>query len=550
MRLIDTRKLVDDHTISFQEFYTNNTPDYAILSHTWEDGQEVLFQDCNSASAKSRTGYDKIVRTCKLAVKAGIAYAWVDTCCIDKSSSADLSEAINSMFKWYRQAKICYAFLADLGSNGDMSHCRWFRRGWTLQELIAPKEIRFYDQSWGYVGSKTALIDTLGAISGIDTAVLAHDTALSSVLVATRLSWAANRETTREEDIAYCLLGIFDINMPMLYGEGLKAFTRLQEEIMRATYDLSIFAWTPAVDGDEEYCGFLAQSPNEFRLCSEMYRTLDPLGDEGGLSVTNKGIRLTVPHCVYNSASGSSQYYFEIKCTSPKHETSLMTIPMRKISPDTFVRARFLPSWNERTFFNPQPALPIDWAMTHTFLLLKRLPAMEWNDGHNLISSARFAAVKIRCPESFSSYRRIVPVKNWDEQDRAFISTRHSSHNWGAFTINDGSNIEAIFVCFWDAGFPEWTFQGTLVDTKACKTLWRDVFQFAQLYDWKAARVKIALEEAGVTLWSSGPVHTTTMARSVEISFNVTRDDDKRVCSGPLWNVQIERRPIMRKRWM
>lgn len=135
---------------------------YAILSHTWEHG-EITFQDiANLEHVKSLPGYSKISKTCSLARQLQIPYAWVDTCCIDKRSSAELTEAINSMFRWYKQAVICFAFLSDLPARQNAMEvcfpgCRWFTRGWTLQELIASKEIEFYDQEWNLTGTKVTL---------------------------------------------------------------------------------------------------------------------------------------------------------------------------------------------------------------------------------------------------------------------------------------------------------------------------------------------------------------------------------------------------------
>lgn len=122
MRLISAKRYTKDGKIRFKEFYQNNIPSYAILSHTWEDGEEVTFEDCKSSAVKDKKGYKKIQHTCRLAIADGIEYVWIDTCCIDKSSSAELTEAINSMYKWYQQAKVCYAYLSDL-QGGKLEKC-------------------------------------------------------------------------------------------------------------------------------------------------------------------------------------------------------------------------------------------------------------------------------------------------------------------------------------------------------------------------------------------------------------------------------------------
>ena len=192
----------------------------------------------------------KILHACRVARENGYRYIWIDSCCIDKSSSSELSEAINSMYKWYGLAAVCYAYLSDVPPGEDhhaedsaFRKSRWFRRGWTLQELIAPFSVEFVSKDWASIGSKHDLHDLVESITKIDYKALLHLKPLDTFSVAQRLSWAANRETKRVEDQAYSLLGIFDINMPTLYGEGDRAFRRLQEQIMQRTPDQSLFAW-------------------------------------------------------------------------------------------------------------------------------------------------------------------------------------------------------------------------------------------------------------------------------------------------------------------
>ncbi|KAJ4177343.1 hypothetical protein NW759_017443 [Fusarium solani] len=286
--------LIDTETFKLKDF-PYPPSDYAILSHTWED-DEVQFQDIKDLEhARSKAGWSKIEMTCYQARQDGLPWAWVDTCCIDKSSSAELSEAINSMFRWYQQASVCYVYLSDLSVNHTwadiplikfkmltvaeeemlserLEACRWFTRGWTLQELIAPRRVEFFDQEWYPVGSKThlGLLNILRDITGIPTDVLRYYRHINDIPIAQTMSWAAWRETTREEDIAYCLLGIFDVNMPLLYGEGMQAFFRLQEAIAKKHYDLSLFTWQqdPAVYG--QLRGLFAKSPAEFAHFSEL----------------------------------------------------------------------------------------------------------------------------------------------------------------------------------------------------------------------------------------------------------------------------------------
>ena len=182
----------------------------------------------------------------------GLDWAWADTCCIDKTSSAELTEAINSMFQYYYRSEICYAYLSDVrpaAMQGELPWefklSAWHKRGWTLQELIAPKVVVFMTNGWTRIGTKYELAYMMEqGIEGCPPAsVLRFEKEITDISVAQRMSWASSRQTTRVEDEAYCLFGLFGINMPTLYGEGQNAFYRLQEEIMRTSTDTSIIAW-------------------------------------------------------------------------------------------------------------------------------------------------------------------------------------------------------------------------------------------------------------------------------------------------------------------
>ncbi|KAK4159930.1 heterokaryon incompatibility protein-domain-containing protein [Cladorrhinum sp. PSN259] len=295
-------RLINTQTLEFEEFV--KPPRYAILSHTWE-AEEVSYRDFLDIKTGDRwqqKGFEKIIMTCKQAQKDDFLYVWIDTCCIDKSSSAELSEAINSMFKWYRQSAVCYAYLADVPEDGDhrapesaFSRSRWFTRGWTLQELIAPMTEEFFGKNWIWIGDKKSLELAINKRTRIDVEILRGGD-LKGVSVARRMSWASDRETTREEDIAYCLMGIFDINMPMLYGEGTKAFIRLQEHILNEIGDESMFAWK-AVNSLESarYRGIFADSPAEFRDSAEIVPCFDITGRPAPV-ISSKGVSLLMPH--------------------------------------------------------------------------------------------------------------------------------------------------------------------------------------------------------------------------------------------------------------
>lgn len=316
-------RLIDCRTHELVEFM-GKTPPYVALSHTWED-EEVTFQEMSIAggqAAERKKRFVKIRETCAIALRQGYTWAWVDTCCIDKTSSAELSEAINSMFMWYRKCAVCYAFLSDYKINKredtsltsvttienrdyninsiagkSLASCRWFTRGWTLQELIAPATVEFYDQDWCFISTKHDMKGELSRITSIDENILTGETSLESVLVGKKMSWAASRQTTRAEDRAYSLLGIFDVNMPLLYGEGEKAFLRLQKKILKASTDLSIVAWISDenVNTSARYCSIFATDPSQFRHCQDLEpsgRTEGRLGFIGRqFDVTAQGLR-------------------------------------------------------------------------------------------------------------------------------------------------------------------------------------------------------------------------------------------------------------------
>ena len=227
---------------------------YAILSHVWH-GEEQSFQDVQALRARSTISNDtprsrvstKIRKCCELAERHGFHWVWIDTCCIDKTSSAELSEAINSMFSWYFEAGICYAYLEDIPSSltaeREFTNSEWFRRGWTVQELIAPPVLLFLSQDWSIIGHKSRFAKVLESSTGIDASILLHDKKLADISISTRMSWADDRQTRRVEDRAYSLMGLFGVHMPVIYGEGLASFYRLQEEIMKLNDDQTIFAW-------------------------------------------------------------------------------------------------------------------------------------------------------------------------------------------------------------------------------------------------------------------------------------------------------------------
>ncbi|KAJ4302535.1 hypothetical protein N0V88_002684 [Collariella sp. IMI 366227] len=355
-------RLLHTGTLELTDFIAPLKPPYAILSHTWGEG-EILFADVQGGRSAllscGKPALSKVINVASVARDHGFEYVWIDTCCIDKSSSAELSEAINSMFSWYRKSAVCYAYIADCESDQPenlSAKNRWFTRGWTLQELIAPTRVEFYNRDWVRIGDRAALAGVLSGITRMDDLLfkwhphecclirkglstesgISKSTAylptcsfcrqnavgmLESFSVATRMSWAANRTTTREEDLAYSLLGIFGVTMPLLYGEGRNAFLRLQQEIARKTTDQSIFAFRvfktdEFVHSASDPLGtwLFARSPSWFT--DEMYPLTNKTFDPGTpLSLSSAGVELNL-HIVPAESHDQTLWIGILNCSS------------------------------------------------------------------------------------------------------------------------------------------------------------------------------------------------------------------------------------------
>lgn len=267
-------RLIDARTLEFAVYNGAAIPPYAVLSHRW-NRDEVTFADYADAAAQNGNRFRKIRHLCSRALADDLNFAWIDTCCIDKTNSVELSEAINSMFTWYMDSAICYVFLADYHGPQGLGQCEWFTRGWTLQELVAPDQVHFYDDRMAYLGSRDTLQPEIHVITGIASEYMGSTNDYSEktpnvrkASVARRMSWASSRVTERAEDVAYCLLGIFDINIPMMYGEGgVNAFSRLQRAIIAQSDDESLFAWASELDGVR---GMFARHPREFQNAKDI----------------------------------------------------------------------------------------------------------------------------------------------------------------------------------------------------------------------------------------------------------------------------------------
>ncbi|KAL8978819.1 MAG: hypothetical protein Q9205_005692 [Flavoplaca limonia] len=263
--------LINSRTYALEKEVHN--PEYAILSHKWIE-PEVKFHQLESTEWRTinlKTQPMKKIRdACNKARqrRPPIEWLWVDTCCIDKTNSVELASSLNSMYEWYFRATVCYGYLYDVkwvASSRQISkstdpkrkgqESAWFERGWTLQELLAPRSMEFYDGDWNFMGTKKNLADLLHERTGIAEEYLTGASNFKAASVATKLSWMAGRTTTAVEDIAYSMLGLLNISMDIRYGEGVKAFMRLQTTLMESSTDESLFAWTTPTNGLACYRG-------------------------------------------------------------------------------------------------------------------------------------------------------------------------------------------------------------------------------------------------------------------------------------------------------
>lgn len=559
MRLLSTTTL----TLSSFLVPASQLPPYAILSHTWyplpED--EVTFQDLSFLprdELEKKKGWTKIKQTCQRAKKSGIKWAWVDTCCIDKTSSAELTEAINSMWGWYRGATVCFAWLEDLepvpkpvgnesghgqgkghgqnsngqngsghgknghghgqntrssnshiqtgekeewwedggsnvgsnaGSNvsattasasgtgsttsshtqtGRMDHlshaekvarfktCRWFTRGWTLQELIAPSRMGFYNSKWEFVGEKSALKHVLAEITQISESVLENSAMLPTIPVAQRMSWASSRVTTRPEDMAYCLLGIFDVQIPLLYGEGEKAFIRLQEEIVKETNDFSLFAWRtgegPGTQQHQKHWGIFAPSPKEFATCGDIVNWGNPLYNAECL-ITSKGLRITpAPGDGLRSGSDgvNGTYILDLGCYRRNDKSKAIGVFLQQHGSDLYCRVmpKSLPSWSTGPGV-PQPQL----TKSRVFYITKTVSLVastmlgsshRWAFNLSQVFKA-MAEIKFRPQQS-----QFQPEESWDGERMLFLS--QGSRNFqccATFVTTRRDGLGALRILVW-----------------------------------------------------------------------------------------------------
>lgn len=324
-------RLLNATTYTFREFRQRESrPQYAILSHRWFD-EEITYATLDPSELQDRDSrspqLDKIRNTCRVAREERLEWVWIDSCCINKESSAELDRSIISMFKWYQEAAICYTYLWDVVASeqktatfkrkGSEKDSEWFERGWTLQELLAPREMKFFDMDWVFIGRRANLTAKIESITGIKARFLDGSEAFRTACIATRLSWQATRKTTEEEDMVYSLLGILGVSLVPTYGDGRLSFLKLQQELLKTYRDESIFAWTtsglhlPKHDRHwpEDQWGLLAPWIDCFKNCRNVVIT-GKMQDRptGGIGSIPGGVKFSMPMGELNPPSAMPWY--------------------------------------------------------------------------------------------------------------------------------------------------------------------------------------------------------------------------------------------------
>ncbi|KAF4997486.1 hypothetical protein FGRMN_3850 [Fusarium graminum] len=238
-------RLINVNTGELNEFSSTHRLEYATLSHTWEQ-REITYQEWLGSRLHAPNAAKKVLEACRVAKDSlKVQLLWADTCCINKSNRREVDQAVNSMFAWYRNSTVCLAYLSDIPTantnaskllSSQLRRSRWFTRGWTLVELLAPRQLIFYAADWSVLGRREdSLVELISQVTGIDAAYLSGQKDPWQAPVSEKMSWLSNRKTRLVEDRAYCMFGLLDVEMHLDYGEGIKAMDRLQREISKVT---------------------------------------------------------------------------------------------------------------------------------------------------------------------------------------------------------------------------------------------------------------------------------------------------------------------------
>jgi len=309
--------LLNVHTRRLEHFH--DPPPYAILSHLWTPGEAHRFHEIGTPGIDKKPGYHKVDMCCKLALEDGLDYVWIDTCCADAESTTAFTEALNSSYSWFQNSEVCYVYLDDVDGSEDLEsegstfrRCRWFKRAWTLQELLAPVNLFFFSSNWSMLGTKVGLATVISDVTGIHRDAILYPSRVPFFSIAARMSWANGRKSSKGEDRVYSLMGLFGVNLPIVYGEGEKnVFIKLQRSIMETSDDQSILAWRSVSSSSSPHTsGPFADSPDCYADCGNVYRIphcqwleyctryyCSPSGISPRLdfAVTNTGLRIGLP---------------------------------------------------------------------------------------------------------------------------------------------------------------------------------------------------------------------------------------------------------------
>ncbi|KAI6007493.1 hypothetical protein EDC04DRAFT_2611339 [Pisolithus marmoratus] len=288
---------------------------YAILSHALQAGETVYFHQVGTESVRMQPGYEKVETCCEPARQGGLKYIWTDTCCANANNSAAYTETTTLAYTWYQQAHVCYTYLDDVDGSEDsrekhstFKRSRWFRLTWTLGELSAPKHVLLRERLDNDRNEGRPF-------ECIHRDALEYPERVPCFSIATRMSWARGRTSTKHEDRVYALMGLFGVNLPILYGEGeTRTFLKLQNEILKTTDDQSIFAWHSAggASTSSEYhssglladtskcfadCGNIQQIPYDqwSRYCAEHFCSKNAAYPQLDILPSCRGVQATLP---------------------------------------------------------------------------------------------------------------------------------------------------------------------------------------------------------------------------------------------------------------